>query len=189
VSRLDPRGPFVLDTRELGRRPGEMRRFSRTVPAPDDMRLDMVQVPPGSDLDLDLRLESVMEGVLVSGTARARIVGECVRCLERVEDELTADLQELFAYPGDADPEDPDAPRVEGDFIDLEPVLRDSVVTALPWRPLCSEECAGLCPECGARLVDNPDHTHDGSTDPRWAALSGLLHDGPQQGSRQDESH
>ena len=65
-------------------------------------------------------------------------------------------------------------PELEGDLIDLEPVLRDAVVLALPLRPLCRDDCPGLCAECGARLADDPDHGHE-TVDPRWAALQGLM--------------
>jgi uncharacterized protein len=173
-TRLDPRLPLVIDTRELGRRPGSMRTLSRSVPAPADLGVDVLGVAEGSQLDLDLRLESVMEGVLVSGTARAEVTGECVRCLDPIAVQLAVDVQELFAYPGH-EPEDDEAEmyRVEGDLIDIEPVVRDAVVLALPFKPVCRDDCPGLCPECGARLADEPLHEHE-TSDPRWAALRGL---------------
>ncbi len=172
-ARLDPRAPLVLDTRELGRRPGSMRRVRRTVPAPGGWGLDLVRVPAGSDLVLDLRVESVMDGVLVTGTATAALAGECGRCLEPLERDLEVDLQELFAY--EPDPGDEDAPVVQGEFVDLEPLVRDAVVLALPLAPLCDEQCPGLCPVCGVRLVEaGGDHTHDDQADPRWAALASL---------------
>ena len=135
-------------------------------------------MPAGGDLDLDLRLESVMEGVLVSGQVTATVTGECSRCLEPVSEELQVRLQELYAYEGKgaeaAGDDDEDESRMEGDFLDLEPALRDAVVLALPLTPLCDEDCSGLCVDCGERLDDLPeDHTHD-ATDPRWAALRGL---------------
>ena len=80
--RLDPHAPLVIDTRELGRRPGSMRRLEITVPAPDDLAIEVIGVPKGADLRLDLRLESVMEGVLVSGIRR-RTAGGRVRPLPR----------------------------------------------------------------------------------------------------------
>ena len=70
-----------------------------------------------------------------------------------------------------ADDEDDDVSRLEGDLLDLEPLLRDAVVLALPFQPLCRDDCPGLCTECGARLADDPDHQHDEPVDPRWAAL------------------
>jgi DUF177 domain-containing protein len=172
AKRLDPRAPFVLDVRELGRQPGAMSRRSRTVPAPAGLGLDVIGVPEGSDVQLSVRLESVVEGVLVSGTARASLLGECVRCLDPVEGGLEAEYQELYVYPGrDADDE---TSRLEGDLLDLEPVLRDAVVLALPLRPVCRADCPGLCSECGARLADDPGHRHE-AADPRWAALRGVL--------------
>lgn len=181
---LDPRSPFVLDTHELGRRPGTMRRVSRTVPAPEDLGTAVIGVPTGSDLDLDLRLEAVMEGILVSGTVRGRTVGECVRCLDEVSGEIEVDLQELYVYPERAQvavedgDEEEDLRELEGDLVDIEPALRDTVVPALPFRPVCSPECPGLCPECGARLADpeNAGHQHE-VADPRWAALTTLFDD------------
>src|SRR4051795_4712579 len=97
-THLDPRAPLVLDTRELGRRPGSMRRVQRTLAAPAGWGLELVEVPAGSDVDLDLRLESVLDGVLVSGVVRAAIRAECGRCLEPTEDALEVTVQELFAY-------------------------------------------------------------------------------------------
>jgi uncharacterized protein len=170
---LDPRAPLVLDTSELSRRPGAMRRVSVTVPPPPGLGVAMVRMRDGADLDLDLRLESVLEGVLVSGTVRGAYVGECVRCLEPVDGEVNADVQELFVYPDverEPDDDEDEAPRLVGTLIDLEPVVRDALVLALPLQPVCSEDCRGLCPDCGARLADDPDHQHE-RIDPRWAAL------------------
>ncbi|MGZ4611793.1 MAG: YceD family protein [Kineosporiaceae bacterium] len=173
--RLDPRSPLVIDTREVGRRPGTMRRVHRTVAAPAGLGTDVIGVPEGSDIELDLRLEAVMEGVLVSGTARGRVRGECVRCLDTVDGDVEADVQELYAYPGrtPAGEDDDDVRELEDEMIDLEPVLYDTLVPALPFQPLCRDDCPGLCSECGARLADDPGHTHV-SADPRWAELAKL---------------
>ncbi|GAA0604343.1 DUF177 domain-containing protein [Streptomyces crystallinus] len=185
-THLDHRNPLVFDTHELGRRPGALQRISRTVEAPADLGIDgVVGVPQGAPVEIELRLESVMEGVLVTGTARASAEGECVRCLEPLELALDADFQELFSYP-DADDrgrskqaepaddaEDEDVIPLEDGLFDLEPVLRDAVVLALPMQPVCRETCLGLCSTCGFRLEDDPDHHHD-AVDIRWAALQGL---------------
>ena len=184
-SLLDPRAPLVLDTRELGRRPGSQRTMSRKVEAPAELGIEILGVPEGSQVDLDLRLEAVMDGVLVTGTATADLEGECARCLEPIEDTVTVDFQELYLYdPADGDDEDDDVSRLEGDLLDLEPVLRDAVVLALPFQPLCQDDCPGLCTECGARLADDPDHRHDAPGDPRWAALADLA--APQARTDQD---
>jgi uncharacterized protein len=172
---LDPHAALVLDTRSLGRQPGSMRTVRRRVPAPAELRLDLVEVPEGAPLDLDLRLESATEGVLVTGTVTAPITGECGRCLDPVFDELAVDICELFAYPGsvtDETTEQDEVDRIVDDLIDVEPVVRDAVVLALPVAPLCRPDCAGLCPTCGQRLDDLPaDHAHE-TLDPRWAALT-----------------
>jgi uncharacterized protein len=168
----------VLDTRELGRRPGSQREVELTVPAPAELGIEVLRVPEGSPVELDLRLEAVMEGVLVTGTAYAALEGECVRCLVKIEDETSVDLQELCLYDDQPLTEgDDEVSRLEGDLIDLEPLLRDAVVLALPFQPLCMEDCPGLCPECGARLAEDPEHAHEAAVDPRWAGLADLKQD------------
>jgi DUF177 domain-containing protein len=171
--------PWVVDTRELGRRPGLSRRFERVVEASTPLGVEgVVSVPKGAEIELDVLLESVVEGVLVSGTAVAPIEGECSRCLDPITadgHDVSVDFTELFAYPDSATEETTDSDeifRLVGDKVDLEPVVRDAVVLALPAAPLCQEDCAGLCPECGGRWADlGPDHRHE-TIDPRWAALT-----------------
>jgi uncharacterized protein len=179
----------VLDTRELGRRPGSQREVSRQVPAPAELGIEVLHVPEGSPVDLDLRLEAVMEGVLVTGTATAALEGECVRCLERLDEDLEVTFQELYLYDDhvsdDDDEQGEGVSRLADDLVDLEPALRDAVVLALPFQPLCEEDCPGLCTECGARLAEDPDHAHDAPVDPRWAGLAALQHD--QQGPEHDQ--
>lgn len=169
----------MLDTRELGRRPGSERQVTRRVPAPADLGIEVLRVPEGSPVDLDLRLEAVMEGVLVTGSASVELDGECVRCLEPISDSAEVDFQELFVYADqhDSAEEDDEVSTLEGDLVDLEPLLRDAVVLALPFQPLCVDDCPGLCPECGVRLADDPDHAHEEPIDPRWAGLAALQQD------------
>lgn len=150
-----------------------MQTLERVVPAPAGLGLDVVSVPPGADLELDLRLESVVEGVLVSGSCRAQAVGECVRCLEPVTFDVDLTVQELFAYPDAAAAAADEIEQLEDDLIDLRPVLRDAVVLALPLQPVCRDDCPGLCATCGARLADDAGHHHD-TVDPRWADLQRL---------------
>ncbi len=180
---LDPKHPLVLDVRSLQRRPGSMTTVDRSVPAPAGLGVAMARVPEGSPIELDLRLESVLEGVLVSGVADLQVSAECSRCLETFDWHEEVDLTELFRYPAtdargaiveeEDESEDP-LPEVQDDLIDLQPILRDAVVLDLPLAPLCSEDCPGLCPECGIRLADDPQHAHE-TSDPRWAALTALL--------------
>ncbi|UDY22671.1 YceD family protein [Nocardioides sp. Kera G14] len=179
---LDPRAPLVIDTHELGRRPGSQRELSLTVPAPADLGIEMLKVPEGAELDLDLRFEAVMDGVLVTADVTAELSGECVRCLEPIDDEIDVHFQELYMYDDTRDAatldEDEDVSLTDGDLVDLEPVLRDAIVLDLPLQPLCRPDCAGLCPECGANLNDEPDHGHEAPIDPRWASLTGLAEAG-----------
>ena len=178
VAHLDPRAPLVLDTRELGRRAGSMRALELTVPVPVGWGLELVEVPAGAEAHLDLRLEAVMDGVLVSGTVTAPVQAECGRCLTPVRDEIEVDVQELFAYEAGAGD---GVSLMVGDLIDIEPLVRDAVVLGLPLNPVCAEDCAGLCTGCGEPLATLPEgHNHD-QTDPRWAALAAL--DTPEMGS------
>lgn len=167
--------PWVIDTRDLGRRPGSSRAVVRTATANHEVGLEgVIAIPTGAEVELDLLLESVVEGVLVSGTARGPLAGECSRCLDPITDEVTVDVTELFAYPDSATDETTDSDeiaRLVDDLVDLEPIVRDAVVLAVPSAPLCTPDCAGLCPECGGKWAElGPDHAHE-NIDPRWAAL------------------
>lgn len=153
-----------------------MRTLTEHVPAPRDLGVALIGVQEGSDVELDLRLEAVHEGILVSGTALVKVTGECGRCLDPLAYDQEVDVQELFFYEDAvfSDEEDEEEQRrVEHDLIDLEPVLRDAVVPLLPFQPVCREDCEGLCSECGVRLADEPGHHHE-VVDPRWAALADL---------------
>ena len=177
TSGADPRSPFVFDVRQLMRRPGELLEFRRAVPAPAALGFELIAVPEGALLELDVRLESVSEGVLVTGTLTAPVHGECGRCLDDIDDQVESSIVELFAFKGSETSEtttEDEIYRVDGDYIDIEPVVRDAVVLGLPFTPLCQPDCAGLCSECGERLDDLPaGHSHE-TLDPRWAALKTL---------------
>jgi len=177
-----PRGALVFDMRTLGRQAGSAKAQQLTVPAPDDMRLELARVPVGADMQLDVRFEAVTEGVLVTGSVIAPLAGECARCLAPLASSVTARFTELYLYTRDRHDkhdrfdenteQDDEELHLDGDLLDLEPVLRDAVVLALPMSPLCREECPGLCIECGVPLADaGPDHGHEDVPDPRWAAL------------------
>jgi uncharacterized protein len=170
--------PWKLDLRELGRRAGSMREWDATLPAPAGWGVEMIGVPEGAPVQLHLRLESVMEGVLVSGQVDAPVTGQCARCLEPVTDSLELDVQELYAYAGsttEATSEEDEVRRIDGEHLDLAPLVRDAVVLTLPLSPTCTPDCAGLCVDCGERLDDLPaDHSHE-VVDPRWAGLAARL--------------
>src|SRR5579859_2013342 len=200
-----PRGALVFDTRSLSRQAGSSRTQQLTVPAPEDMRLELAGVPAGAEVQLDLKFEAVTEGVLVTGTATAPVTGECARCLGPLTDTVTASFRELYLYQDkrgkhdrhekrekyesrdrhdkhdrhewqdDSDEQDDEDLYLDGDLLNLEPVLRDAVVLVLPMSPLCREDCPGLCVECGVPLAEaGPGHRHDDAADPRWAALKQL---------------
>ncbi len=196
MTALDPRRPTVFDARALGRRPGAMLQLQRRIVVTDEdgeVGTSVVAVRPGGALEVDLRLESVLEGVLASGTVGADADGTCVRCLEPVRVPVTATFQELFAYADRAAhhhdvgaEDDEDSHVLVGDLLDLEPVLRDAVVPALPFQPICRPDCPGLCDRCGAPLADDPGHTHE-DLDPRWAALASLA--SPEPGASGSDPH
>jgi uncharacterized protein len=197
-----PRGALIFDTRQLGRQAGSALTQTRTVPAPEDMHLELVRVPVGTDMALDVRFEAVTEGVLATGTVTAPLAGECARCLAPLTSTVTARFQELYLYQeerphgaagrGSAgrgahdkyhrsdhydEPEEQDDEQLhlDGDLLNLEPALRDAVVLALPMSPLCRDDCPGLCVECGVPLAEaGPDHRHEDAVDPRWARLKQL---------------
>jgi uncharacterized protein len=166
---------WKVELRELGRRAGSMREWDKTLPARPGWGVEMIGVPEGAPVQLHLRLESVMEGVLVSGTVDVPVTGQCARCLEPVQDTLQLDVQELYAYEGsttEATSGEDEVRRIEGEQIDLAPLVRDTVVLTLPLSPTCTPDCAGLCADCGERLDDLPaDHSHE-VVDPRWAGLA-----------------
>lgn len=169
-------GPLVIDTHPWGRDPGTERTETRSIEAPADLGHDVYGVPEGSTIDLELRFEAVMEGVLATGSASAHVSGECVRCLEPLDDDVEVHFQELYLFE-DATEEEY---ALEDDLLDLEPLLREAVVLALPQNPWCGPECPGLCPDCGARLADDPEHTHGPAVDPRWSALQDLKSNTPE---------
>ena len=176
-NHLDPRQPLVVDTTKLPRQPGATRALKRVIPAPEDLGLELISVPEGSDVELDLSLTSVSEGVYVSGRIRGSLTGECGRCLDQIAESFDVPLAELYAYADSTTEETTDEDevgRMQGDLFDLEPAVRDAVVLALPTNPLCRPDCPGLCPECGVHLDDLPaDHSHE-VIDARWAALRNI---------------
>lgn len=161
-----------------------MAEVDREVPAPEEFGTEVIAVPEGAPMQLQVRLESVVEGVLVTGTVRATATGACVRCLDPVSTDVEGRFQELFAYADraahhrevGASDEESEEHIIVDDIIDLEPVLRDAAVPALPFQPVCREDCLGLCATCGVRMEDDPGHEHV-VIDPRWSALAGLSSD------------
>lgn len=177
--------------RDLEHRSGTMRNLEIEVPAPKDFGTEVIGSPEGAPMDLQLRLESVHDGILVSGTVIVSIHGECSRCLDPIDYDLPVDVQELFVFDaspeGDEDIEDEQVYEVRDEEIDLEPMLRDAVIIQLPFQPVCRADCPGLCAQCGARLEKDPDHHHE-VLDPRWSALEGLLSSTDQGSDTSDQT-
>lgn len=160
-----------------------MMTIDETVTSPSRIGLDLVAIDKGAPVKLDLTLQSVSEGVLVTGTVSAPTSGECARCLEPFTDSVSIELTELFAYPEsatEATTEEDEVGHVTDDMIDLEQPIVDAVGLQLPLAPVCSQDCPGLCPSCGVALATAaPDHHHD-VIDPRWAKLAEMMPDGPE---------
>ncbi len=129
-----------------------------------------VSVAPDAPIALDLVAERVPEGVVVRGTVAAPWTAACARCLAPAAGRVEVHVDELF----EAAPEPGETYLLEGDHIDLEPLVRDAIVLELPTVAHCRDDCAGLCPQCGADLnLTQCDCVADDS-DPRWAALGSL---------------
>ena len=136
-----------------------METLDEVVQAPAEMGNALIGVQEGTDMDLNIRLESVVDGILVSGTTVVDVHGECSLCLDPIDYEMSTNIQELFVFEkapsGGPEDEDDEQYAVEGESIDLEPALRDAVILQLPFQPVCRETCQGLCSECGARLEED----------------------------------
>lgn len=189
----DPQ-PFRFNAHDLPRRAGEMREYSIDIPAPERIGIDVIAVLAGEEIHLDMRLESVTQGVLVSGQLSAIADGECMRCLEPLDFDIERRIQELYRYAPEKAHTKAERKRVreeeddldleeelmmDGDFIDLEAPIRDAIVLSLPINPLCTPDCPGLCPECGVKWTNLPaEHAHT-ARDARWSGLAGLLSQEP----------
>lgn len=173
---------LVVDILDLPREAGATKDVHLEVPAPADLGTGVIGVPEASPLVLDAQLTSLDDGVLVRGLARLHVHGQCVRCLLDLDEDRTVRFDELYVLPEvaraqaeEGDEEADDLLQVGETSVDLEPALRDALIPTLSFRPLCTPDCAGLCPQCGERLEDLPaDHAHE-QIDPRWSALAGLL--------------
>ena len=183
---------FQLNTYELPRRAGEMKEYQLDIPVKENFGVPLISVPAGDFIEVDARLESVTEGVLLSADVYAVAKGECIRCLDPVEIVIERKIQELYNYEptnergkkkkrdeDEIDLDLEDELMMDGNIMDLETPIRDAVVLSLPINPLCDEDCLGLCPDCGGKWADLPeDHAHD-VVDARWASLSSLSLEDP----------
>ena len=180
---------FKLNTFELPRRSGEMKEYELDIELIEKVGVELMAVQVGEIIEVDARLESVTEGVLLSAQIFALATGECIRCLDPVEIEIDRRIQELYLYeqkterkrhtPAVDDLDIEDELLMEGDYMDLEIPIRDAICLSLPINPLCSDDCLGLCPECGLKWVDlGENHVHE-TIDARWASLADLATEEP----------
>ncbi|WP_300268741.1 DUF177 domain-containing protein [Microbacterium sp.] len=177
-------GPFVVPARDIVRHPGEMREHSFSVALKEQWGEGIVSYEVGAEFDLEVRLEAVHEGILVSGTADAEYTGVCGRCLTDITEPVEVEFQELFAYPGE---EETDF-EVQDDHVDLEIVVRDAAVLSLPFQPVCQPDCLGLDPVTGERLTESAEIEQDAPIDPRWSALQQITDQGNTADSRAPEN-
>ena len=182
------RSPFLFNTHDLPRRAGEMREYNLHITNHGGLGFDVLAINKDEPIDIDLKIESVSEGVLASAHIDSVAIGECGRCLDKLEFDISEDFQELYEYEKDRrhkeknkvkNSEDEEVDELEvrqmdGDEIDLDGPIRDAIILNLPLNPLCKPDCKGLCPECGEKIENLPlDHAHE-KIDARWAALGDL---------------
>jgi uncharacterized protein len=164
---------LAVDVRELLQKPGAHKHVVVRAPLVD-LATPVASVPPDRPVTVDAEIESVVEGLLVTGTVSATVRVSCVRCLRQFDQELEAPVRELFALQTRED-EDEGYAVLRDDRLPLDTMARDALVLGFPAFPLHRPDCAGLCPICGADR-NTVDCGHGGSEtiDPRWAGLAGL---------------
>jgi uncharacterized protein len=158
---------FVVPVNDLTRRPGQMNELELDIELSIPMGQGAATVPAGEIVELNLRLESVHDGILATGEVDSTALADCSRCLEPLKLAVEVDFQELFAYSLEQE----DDFLVQDEKIDLEQAITDAVVLSLPFKPVCSEDCLGLCSECGVKLAEDPEHVHQAQNDSRWSEL------------------
>ena len=168
---MSERSPLVVGVSELLRRPGTQREFEVAAEL-DGLSISSASVPAGADVRGHFTIEAMSDhAVTVKGEVTAPWTGECRRCLREIDGELTARVEEIF----ETHPVEGDTYPLENERVDLEPLVRDAVLLALPLAPLCEEACAGPEPE-GHPLGAQPGD----EVDPRWSALGELkFEEGP----------
>ncbi|MDX1659670.1 MAG: DUF177 domain-containing protein [Nitriliruptorales bacterium] len=168
---------------DLVGKPGETRAVARVLEREEIEDLERSWGPADDMLEgrieLDLHLDSVVDGILVRGRVVFTVGRPCARCLAMQHREHVVEVAELFADPRRLEEDDEPDPGYEitDDLtaIDLSTMIRDAVLMDLPMRVLCREDCQGLCPVCGAdRNEVDCGHEPENEPDPRWAKLAEL---------------
>jgi uncharacterized protein len=161
--------PLLVNALELLRRPGSERQLVLVLPV-GELGLHDPRLADGADVDVELRLESLTDGVVVDGWVKVPFHAECRRCLHPIDAVAVAEVHELHQVKLT----DPDAFPIEHDQIDLEPMVREAVLLELPDAPVCRPDCAGLCPVCGIDRNVGSCECDATVRDPRWTALDEL---------------
>lgn len=185
--------PFIYSAHDLPRRAGEMRQVTLEIDEHEELGFEVLAIAKDEPIDIEMTLQSVDEGVLVTANVRSVATGECGRCLDPVEIDVDQNFMELYEYdedprqarkadkkkkkaekPEELSEEDDEVRHMVGELIDLEGPIRDAIILNLPINPLCDANCEGLCQECGGKWSELPEgHAHD-LVDPRWAGLAAL---------------
>ncbi|NLT26049.1 MAG: DUF177 domain-containing protein [Microbacteriaceae bacterium] len=167
-----PTSPYVVNVSSLLQKPGSMRELELDITAPERIGEGLIHFAEGAELELDLRLESLHDGILATADVRGTLTGQCSRCLQDVSEPWSGHFAELFGLQAD----EALVYIVENEAVDLEGPLRDTVVLDLPFQPLCEPDCLGLDPATGEKLTEPLPEPED-EIDPRWAQLQQLLDD------------
>ena len=175
--RLDARsGPpeLLISVVELRRHPGSRLVVHQQLQA-DGFSLSDVRVPDGGEVRFDGELESIHEGVVLTGQATVPWVGSCRRCLGDVGGDAVVEVREVY----EVHPTEGETRPLDHDHVDLGPLLHDLALLALPLAPLCADDCQGPAPDSFPATVEGsePARADDGGDrprDPRWAALDDL---------------
>lgn len=188
---------WAVSVAQVASRPGQSKPIDVVFPAPSGIGDDVIGVQEGADVTVRGSFDSIVDGLILTAHIDAPVVAECTRCLKPIERDWGVDVTAFFPYgdgedkrgrggkhrhddgheveiiAGEEESEDMYPLSSDGAFADLETLLRDTLVEKLPLQPLCSEDCLGLCPQCGVNLNEHPDHRHV-VTDLRFASLAGL---------------
>lgn len=161
--------PLIVNILELIRRPGTFKDLDVEVPT-SEFAFDDPRIDDARDVHAQLHVESTSGGMVVDGVVTAQARGECSRCLADIGLSIASDVDEIYQRV----PENDDVYPLEGDQLDLRPMVRESVLLAIPEAPLCSPTCKGLCPVCGKDLNAESCSCARPIADDRWSALDQL---------------
>ena len=162
--------PLLVNAAELLRRPGTDRKIELAVPLIDLDVVDATRFPDDAEVAVQLRLDSLSDGIVVDGVLRTPWIGVCRRCLVDTSGVAESDVRELYQKVVTAI----DAFEIVGEQLDLRPLVRELVLLDAPSTPLCRPDCAGLCPTCGVDRNKETCSCEPPPVDPRWSALDAL---------------